>query len=135
MMALSPPRRFGVRDAFKPAMLRITLHQDGSKCRLELAGKLCGPEVGETERIWRSAPYSREEIEVDMREVTGVDDAGRELLATMHHAGVRLIAKGVWMTAVVEEIVGRQSFGGAKRQRRIKNLTQGEGSQIRRESK
>jgi hypothetical protein len=117
------------------AMLRITLYQDNTKCRLELAGKLCGPEVGETERIWRSAPYSGEEVEVDMREVTGVDDAGRELLAAMHHAGARLIAKGVWMTAVVEEIVGEQSFDSARRQRRRRNLTQGEGSQIRRESK
>lgn len=116
-------------------MLRITLYQDNTKCRLELAGKLCGPEVGETERIWRSAPYSGEEVEVDMREVTGVDDAGRELLAAMHHAGARLIAKGVWMTAVVEEIVGEQSFDSARRQRRRRNLTQGEGSQIRRESK
>ena len=115
VMALSPPRRFGARDALKPAMLRITLHRDGSKCRLELAGKLCGPEVGETERIWHSAPHSGEEIEVDMREVTGVDGAGRQLLAAMHHAGARLIAKGVWMTPVVEEIVGEQSFDGAKR--------------------
>jgi hypothetical protein len=115
-------------------MLRITLHQDRSKCRLELAGKLCGLEVGETERIWRSAPYSGEEIVVDMREVTGVDGAGRKLLAAMHHAGARLIAKGVWMTAVVEEIAGEQSFDGARSQRR-KNLIQGEESQLRRESK
>ena len=122
MMALIPPRRFGARDALKPAMLRITLHQDGSKCRLELAGKLCGPEVSETERIWRSAPYSGEEIEVDMREVTGVDGAGRELLAAMHHAGARLIAKGVWMTALIEEIAGEQPFDGSKRELRRKNL-------------
>ena len=106
-------------------MLRITLHQDGSKCRLELAGKLCGPEVSETERVWSSATCSGKEIEVDMREVTGVDGAGRELLAAMHHAGARLIAKGVWMTAVVEEIVGEQFVDGARRQRRRKNLTQG----------
>ena len=104
------------------AMLRITVHVDGDRCRLQLSGRLCGPWVGETERVWRSAPCSGKEIEVDMAEVTGVDDAGRELLAVMHRAGTRLIAKGVWMTALIEEIIGEQSFDGAKRQQRRNNL-------------
>jgi hypothetical protein len=103
---------------FKPAMLRIMVHQDGSQCRLELSGRLCGPWVGETERVWRSAPCSGKEIEVDMTEITGVDAAGRELLAAMHRAGARLIAKGVWMTALVEEVIGEQSFDSNKRERR-----------------
>lgn len=114
-------------------MLRIMLHQDGSQCRLELAGRLCGPWVGETERVWRSAPCSGKQIEVDMREVTGVDDAGRTLLAFMHQSGALLIAKGVWMTALIEEITGEQPV--PKRQRRRKNSAQDENSRIRRESK
>ena len=109
---------------FKPAMLRIMVHQDGSQCRLELAGRLCGPWVGETERVWRSAPCAGKEIEVDMTEVTGVDAAGRELLAAMHRGGARLIAKGVWMTALVEEVIGEQSFDGNKRERRRRNPSQ-----------
>jgi len=114
-------------------MLRITVHEDGSQCRLELAGRLCGPWVGETERVWRSAPSSGKQIEVDMREVTGVDDAGRMLLAVMHQSGARLIAKGVWMTALLEEIAGEQPFNGTER--RGKNPSQDENSRIRRESK
>ena len=94
------------------------VHEDGSQCRLELAGRLCGPWVGETERVWRSTPCSGKQIEVDMREVTGVDDAGRTLLAVMHRSGARLITEGVWMTALIEEITGMRSFNGAKRQRR-----------------
>jgi len=39
------------------------------------------------------AEVSSKEIEVDIRAVTGIDSAGRELLAAMHHAGARLIAK------------------------------------------
>jgi hypothetical protein len=109
-------------------MLRITLHQDGSQRRLELAGKLSGPWVAETERVWRSATCSGKEIEVDMREVTGVDGAGCELLAAMHQAGARLIAMGVWMTALIEEITGEQPFEGTKRRRRRKNQTMIPGS-------
>lgn len=100
------------------------VHQDDSQCRLELAGRLCGPWVGETERAWHSAPCSGKEIEVDMTEVTGVDGAGRALLAAMHRAGAHLIANGVWMTALVEEIVREQQFNGSKRQRRRKNPIQ-----------
>jgi hypothetical protein len=114
-------------------MLRITLHQDGRQCRLELAGRLCGPWVSETKDVWRSALCSSEEIEVDIREVTGVDKAGYELLTAMHQAGARLIAKGVWMTALIEEITGDLPSGGANRQRRRKNVPQDEDSRIRRD--
>lgn len=89
-------------------MLRITVHEDATLCRLELAGRLRGPWVAETENVWRSAPCSGKEIEIDMREVTAVDGAGRELLSTMHQAGARLVAKGVEMTALVDEISAKQ---------------------------
>jgi len=127
--------RLATSMRFKPAMLRITVHQDGSQCLLELAGRLCGPWVGETERAWHSASCSGKEIEVDVREVTGVDGAGRELLAAMHRAGARLIAKGVWMTALVEEVIGEQSFDGNKRDRRRRNPSQSQESRIRRDRK
>jgi hypothetical protein len=105
-------------------MLRITVHQDGGQCRLELAGKLGGPWVAETENVWLSTPCSGKETEVDMREVTGVDDAGRELLAAMHKAGVRFTAQGLAMTALIDEITGKQPLNCTERQRRRKNVRQ-----------
>jgi hypothetical protein len=116
-------------------MLRITVHEDGGQCRLELAGKLSGPWVAETENVWLSAPCSGKEIEVDMREVTGVDDAGRELLAAMHRAGACFTAEGVAMTALVEEITGKQPLNPTKRQRRKKGLPKNEDPQTRRHTK
>jgi hypothetical protein len=101
-------------------MLRVTVHEDGRLCRLELAGKLGGPWVAETEHAWRSSSCQDKQIEVDMRQVTGVDDAGRELLSAMHQAGARLLAEGVAMTALVEEITGQQAFKSAKLPRRRK---------------
>jgi hypothetical protein len=85
-------------------MLRITVDQHDTLCRLKLAGRLCGPWVLETEYAWRSSSGQGKQIEVDMRELTGIDDYGRELLLTMHQAGARLVAEGVWMTALIEEI-------------------------------
>jgi hypothetical protein len=107
-------------------MLRITIHEDDGQCRLELAGRLGGPWVTETENVWRSAPCSGKEIEIDMRQVTAVDDAGRGLLSAMHQAGARLVAEGVAMTALVQEITGeitgKQPFNSTERQLRRKRL-------------
>lgn len=92
-------------------MLRITINHDGTLCRLKLAGRLCGPWVAETELAWRSSRCPAEQIEVDMRDLTGIDEQGRKLLSAMHRAGARLIVEGVWMTAVAEEITGKQPTG------------------------
>ena len=106
-------------------MLRITVHRDGGQCRLELSGRLCGPWVGETETVWRSAACSGEEIEVDIREVSGVDDAGCKLLAAMYEAGARFVAQGFAMTVLIEEITGKLPFNGDKRQTRREKRSQG----------
>jgi hypothetical protein len=87
-------------------MLRITLEEDGTLCRLHLAGRLAGPWVAETENTWRFALVSGRPLEIDIREVTGIDEAGRCLLRAMNQQGGRLVAKGVAMQALVEEITG-----------------------------
>ncbi len=87
-------------------MLRITVREEENKGRIEAAGKIGGPWVAELENAWRSAQAFGKEIEVDLREVTGVDDAGRELLERMHREGTRLQACGVLMRHLVDEIAG-----------------------------
>ena len=74
-------RRFGTVRAIHSGdvMLRITIHEDGKVCRLELAGRLEGPWVAETENAWRFSLGADRKIEVDLRQLTGVDNAGRDL--------------------------------------------------------
>ena len=62
-------------------MLRITIHEDDKVCRLELAGKLEGPWVDETEKAWRAWLRPGQIIEIDLRQLTSVDSAGRDLHA------------------------------------------------------
>jgi hypothetical protein len=50
-----------------------------------------------------------------MRQLIGVDDAGRELLLAMHLAGARLVVEGVWMKTLIEEITIEQPLSGAMR--------------------
>lgn len=83
-------------------MLRITVHENDKGTRLELAGKLAGPWVAETEKVW-SAADAHKLIEVDLRGVTAVDEAGRKLIRAMVQGGASLIAKGLAMSALVEE--------------------------------
>jgi hypothetical protein len=87
-------------------MLRITVQEDGTLWRLHLSGRLADAWVAETENTWRSAPVSGRRFEVDLSDVTGIDEAGRRLLRAMNQAGACFFAKGVAMEALVEEITG-----------------------------
>ncbi len=110
-------RYFGMRraQAVTNVMLRITIHEADTVCRLELAGRLVGPWVDETEEVWRASLRSAKQIEVDTRQLTGVDDCGKRLLSAMHRNGVHLIAEGVWMTALIDEVVAGQPCNSTTR--------------------
>ena len=88
-------------------MLKITVQEDGALWRLQLSGRLAGAWVAETENTWRSAQVSGRRVDVDLREVTGIDEAGRRLLQVMNQAGACFVAKGVAVEALVEEITGK----------------------------
>jgi hypothetical protein len=92
-------------------MLRITIHEDGKVCRLELAGRLEGPWVAETENAWRFSLGPDREIAVDLRQLTGVDNAGRDLLAAIYLAGACLIIEGVWLTALIGDLTSQPCEG------------------------
>ena len=92
-------------------MLRITIHEDRKVCRLELAGKLEGPWVAETEKAWRASLRPDQKIEIDLRQLTSVDNSGRDLLAALHRSGACFIAEGVWMTALLGDLTSQPCEG------------------------
>ena len=104
-------------------------------CRLKLAGRLCGLWVAETKRAWHSSPCLGEPIEVDMRELTSIDDCGRELLSAMYQAGARLVVEGVWMKGLVEEITANQPIDAPMGQSRKKKVPADPCSKSRRNNK
>lgn len=101
-------------------MLRITVQEESATWRLNLSGKLAGPWVMETANVWRSVLRSGKQIEVDLNEVTGVDAAGRTLLASMHEAGASLRATGVENSALIAEIAEHGTRPGAPGNRKEK---------------
>jgi hypothetical protein len=84
-------------------MLRVTEHNEPGAWRLTLEGTLARRWAAEAERVWSGAPAGKPR-EVDLRGVTSVDRAGRDLLHRMHHDGASFIAEGVVMKALVEEL-------------------------------
>jgi hypothetical protein len=79
-------------------MLRITLEEKPGTTCIKIEGRLCGPYVEELDRTWRcleSAPRTKH-LFVDLRGMTGLDEAGKRLLSEMyrkHHA--EFIARSV----------------------------------------
>ncbi len=92
-------------------MLRITIHEDTRVCRLELAGKLEGPWVAETEKAWSASVRPDQKVEIDLRQLTSVDNAGRDLLAAFHRSGACFIVEGVWMTALLGDLTSQPCEG------------------------
>jgi hypothetical protein len=101
-------------------MLRITIHEASKVCRLELEGKLEGPWVAETEKAWRGSLRPDQKIEIDLRQLTSVDNAGRDLLATFHRSGACFIVEGVWMTALLGDLTSQSCEGAVVQSSRKK---------------
>ena len=92
-------------------MLRITIHEDGTVCRLALSGRLEGLWVAETEKAWRASLHPDQIIEIDLRQLTSVDSAGRDLLAAFHRSGACFIVEGVWMTSLIGDLTSQPCEG------------------------
>jgi anti-anti-sigma regulatory factor len=87
-------------------MLRITTHTAADMLTFQVEGRLVGPWVTELRDCWQKTVASRGQrvARVDLRAVTFVDAAGRELLADLYRQGATLLACDCQMKAIVAEI-------------------------------
>jgi anti-anti-sigma regulatory factor len=95
--------------------MKISSRRRGKTVVIEAAGKLVGPWVKELEQCWRSTASSP--VRVDLTGVTFIDDAGTDLLRTMHRERVELVAEGCFIEGIVDGI--RQST--ARSQGRVRH--------------
>ena len=87
-------------------MLRITTAEDLHAKTFLLEGKLAGPWVKELEACWQNDadtgdPPGRR---IDLREVTFIDAAGKDLLTRLHQDGAELVAVDCMTRAIIETI-------------------------------
>jgi anti-anti-sigma regulatory factor len=87
-------------------MLRITTHHNPDLLTIQLEGKLAGPWVQELADCWQRSLAARSpaEIRLDLKAVTFVDAAGKELLTRLHTQHAQFVAAGCLMKAIVAEI-------------------------------
>jgi ABC-type transporter Mla MlaB component len=74
-------------------MLKLTIHDNAEMLRFQLEGKLAGAWVRELEQCWRTASSTlgSRALQVDVRHVTDMDDAGRALLLQLRSSGADLV--------------------------------------------
>jgi len=93
-------------------MLRVTIKKEDLVETWELEGKLAGDWVRELELCWKdNAPKPGIPVQLNLKAVSYIDPAGKQLLIEMHGRGVEIKGCGCMTRAVVEEIV-RDSSGG-----------------------
>jgi anti-anti-sigma regulatory factor len=91
-------------------MLKISVKDEerDQQLLLELEGRLAGPWVEELERSWeaerRRAPS--EHIIVRLSNVSFIDEAGKELLNKIFHAGGKIEGTGCMVRAIIARITG-----------------------------
>ena len=96
-------------------MLRITPKEQDSKFTLSLEGKLAGPWVAELAKAWSEwqGRIPPRDAVIDLRMVSFVDEAGRELLAQLHREGCGLVGCGCYVGPLVDSILRGKETGAA----------------------
>lgn len=115
-------------------MLKITLHDTPEMLRFQLEGRLVGAWVQEFEQCWRTAVSIRggRRVVVDLRDVTFIDDPGKDLLQRLGAQNVEFIARDAFTKAIVDDITSSPRSLNPDEQGRIKKLYEPRDSQGRR---
>src|SRR3954453_16968130 len=94
-------------------MMKIQITEADGQLILQVEGRVAGAFVPELENSWRIARADRpnQQISVDLKNVTCVDRAGRELLRSMHRSGVAFRRAGLAIQDILEQVMDQQDCG------------------------
>lgn len=87
-------------------MLKITINETPTEERLVLQGSLVGPWVDELRTSWKETRRSHggRTCVVDLNDVSFIDKCGEKLLRTMSKHGAKLVADGMYIRHVLEQL-------------------------------
>ncbi len=94
-------------------MLKITIMETATDRRWIVQGRLVGPWVSELRTTWKSAHRSQDKRAciIDLNDVTFIDKSGERLLRAMSKKGAQLLAKGLYVQHVLEQLKTRGKRG------------------------
>ena len=93
-------------------MIRVTKTEERSRTVVTIDGQLSGECVPVIETCCSQAEAKRKPIYVFLRDVTTVDQAGTMLLRRLAAKGIRLLARGIYTSYLVQTVAS----GGAAAQ-------------------
>jgi anti-anti-sigma regulatory factor len=87
-------------------MLKITIMETTAERRWIVQGRLVGPWVSELRTTWRKAhrAYDERACIIDLNDVTFIDRSGERLLRAISKKGAQLVAKGLYVKHVLEQL-------------------------------
>ncbi len=87
-------------------MLKITIMETATDRRWIVQGRLVGPWVSELRTTWKRAHKSQDKRAciIDLNDVTFIDKSGERLLRAMSKKGAQLIARGLYVKHVLEQV-------------------------------
>ena len=87
-------------------MLKITINEAPTEERWILQGRLVGPWVDELRSSWKKTRgvHGRRTCIVDLNDVSFIDKGGEKLLRKMSAQGAKLVADGMYIKHVLEQL-------------------------------
>jgi len=87
-------------------MMKIHVNDAGQEVILEVEGRLAGAFVPVLENCWRTVRANQpgRRVAVDLKNVTCVDRAGRDLLQLMQTTGVPFLRAGLAIQDILEQL-------------------------------
>jgi hypothetical protein len=100
-------------------VLKITMTETPAERRWVVEGRLVGPWVSELRTAWKRTHVGQDKriCIIDLNDVTFIDKGGERLLRALAKKGAQLIAAGVYIHHVLEE-VKNSCIPSAERMRR-----------------
>jgi hypothetical protein len=87
-------------------VLKITITETPTERRWVVQGRLVGPWVSELRTTWKRGHGSQDKRTciIDLNDVTFIDKGGERLLRAMSKKGAQLIASGMYVKHVLEQL-------------------------------
>ena len=88
-------------------MLRITIQENDGAMAIKLEGRVAGPYVAELSRAWmeRAPLPSTTKLSLDLRDVTYMDNSGRQVLQKIYtETKAELMAGTPWTRSLAQQI-------------------------------
>ena len=85
-------------------MIRVTKTEEQSHTIVTIDGELSGDSIAVVEACCNQAKSNGKPIKLFLRDITTVDQAGQMLLSRLAAKGVRLVARGVYTSYLVQSL-------------------------------